>query len=147
MSTAGNAQSAQSRPWPSSPAREMQNIRRGETLTCRRTTAKNLYTVTALALRLRQLWSFFLRQAKIVALSMALFFCRVESKSKDDFKFPVMVEDGKHSCTEVYSLHPSKINSVQRCFVSFKINLEYYKQLHIETNHCIWGGKSVVKKS
>ena len=89
----------------------------------------------------------FLRQAKIVALSMALFFCRVESKSKDDFKFPVMVEDGKHSCTEVYSLHPSKINSVQRCFVSSTINLEYYKQLHIETNHCICGGKSVVKKS
>merc|ERR1719397_124816 len=26
---------------------------------------------------------------------------RVESKAKDDFKFPVMVEDGKHSCTEV----------------------------------------------
>ena len=79
----------------------------------------------------------FLWQAKIVALSMALFFCRVESKSKDDFKFPVMVEDGKHSCTEVFSLHPAEINSVQRCFVSFKINLEYYKQLHIQTNHCI----------
>jgi len=28
---------------------------------------------------------------------------RVESKTKDDFKFPVMVEDGKHSCTEVSS--------------------------------------------
>ena len=33
------------------PAREMLNIRRGETLTCR-TTAKNLYIVTALALAL-----------------------------------------------------------------------------------------------
>merc|ERR1719239_1605415 len=36
---------------------------------------------------------------------------RVESKAKDDFKFPVMVEDGKHSCTEVpkageKSVHP-----------------------------------------
>ena len=147
MSTAGNAQSAQSRAWPPSPAREMQNIRRGETLTCRRTTAKNLYTVTALALWLRQLWSFFFIKLKSLHFPWVFFFCRVESKSKDDFKFPVMVEDGKHSCTEVYSLHPAKINSVQRCFVSSKINLEYYKQLHIQTNHYLWGGKSVVKKS
>ena len=62
---------------------------------------------------------------------------RVESTAKDDFKFPVMVEDGKHSCTEVFSLHPAEINSAQRCFVSSKIILEYYKQLHIQTNHCI----------
>jgi len=33
---------------------------------------------------------------------------RVESKAKDDFKFPVMVEDGKHSCTEACSIHPTK---------------------------------------
>ena len=55
MSTAGNA-------WCTIPAltlaREMLNIRRGETLTCR-TTAKNLYIVTALALRVRQPLPFF----------------------------------------------------------------------------------------
>ena len=47
---------AQSRPWP--PWGKMLNIRRGQTLTCR-TTAKNLYIVTALALRVRQPLPFF----------------------------------------------------------------------------------------
>ena len=56
----------------------------------------------------------FLSQTEILHFSWFLFSFRVESKAKDDFKFPVMVEDGKHSCTEVYSLHPTKSGACQR---------------------------------
>ena len=96
MSTVGNAQCT----IPAlTRAREILNIRRGETLKCRCT--KNLYVVTALALRVRQLRPVFSRKLKLLHFSWFLFSFRVESKAKDDFKFPVMVEDGKHSCTEV----------------------------------------------
>ena len=57
MSTAGNALCTIS---ALTPARKMLNIRRGETLTCRRAAAKNLYIVTAIALRVRQLRPFVL---------------------------------------------------------------------------------------
>ena len=50
----------------------------------------------------------FFGKLKSLHFSSFLLFCRVESKAKDDFKFPVMVEDGKHSCTEACSIHPTK---------------------------------------
>ena len=103
--------SAQSQPWPREgnvkyPTRE--------TLTCRHrrcTTAKNFYIVTLCKVASAFI-PFSLPNLKCCTFCVFLILLnkyRVESKAKDDFKFPVMVEDGKHSCTEVNSLN---INSL-----------------------------------
>ena len=103
--------SAQSQPWPREgnvkyPTRE--------TLTCRHrrcTTPKNFYIVTLCKVASAFI-PFSLPNLKCCTFCVFLILLnkyRVESKAKDDFKFPVMVEDGKHSCTEVNSLN---INSL-----------------------------------
>ena len=78
----------------------------------------------------------FLRHTKIVALSMGFFLLQGGVKKQGRFQVPC---DGRRWKTQLHRgiFTTSKINQEQ----------EYYKQLHIQTNHCICGGKSLVKKS